>query len=309
MAGIKYIGWADEPHFTLRGMVEALREGHAQPVTGTTDMLTPMEGGEILTRAAAIADVGAGTKTVTIRPKNPQGTPPFPTVQGVFVLFDPDSGEPRAVINGALLTKWKTVADSILGASLLAPRHVRSLAVIGTGPMATSLAEAYAQTYETLSAIRVWGRTKANAEQLALRFGERAMPVDSIRAAVSGSDIVVSATAARSPIISGKWIEPGTHIDLVGAHGPNMREADDELIKKSSLFVDCRETVIDHIGELIEPIASGAIVREHVRGDLYTLLGAPPYARRVDEITAFKNGGGAHLDVMAANYMIGEVSE
>ena len=272
-------------------------------------MLMPMAEGELLTRSAAIPGLGAGTKSVTICPDNPALSPPAPSVQGLFTLFDEDRGHPLAVIDGALLTFWKTVADSLLGASYLAPSDAKSLAVIGTGPIAKGLLEGYVTLFPELTDIRIWGRTQQRALAIA---DEMTFPVavcDSAEDAVRGADVVTSATASRSPVIKGDWLKPGAHIDLVGAHGPDMREADDALISSASLFVDSRETVLEHIGELRIPIAEKVISPADVRGDLYDLVMADSRQRGDDEITVFKNGGGAHLDLMMAWYCLEQASK
>ncbi|MEM7567395.1 MAG: ornithine cyclodeaminase, partial [Pseudomonadota bacterium] len=116
----------------------------------------------------------------------------------------------------------------------------------------------------------------------------------------SASDIVSTATLSHAPVLEGAWIGPGTHVDLVGAFRPDMREADDALLLKAAIHVDARETVLDHIGELAIPLAAGTIARADVRGDLYDLVAGRGGRASDDAITLFKNGGGAHLDLMIA---------
>jgi len=295
------LNWADA--------VEVLRKGHMFPRAAISDMLMQMAGGELLTRSAAIPGLGAGTKSVTIRPDNPALSPPAPSVQGLFTLFEEDRGHPVAIIDGALLTFWKTVADSLLGASYLAPNDAKSLAVIGTGPIAKGLLEGYVTLFPELTDIRIWGRTQERAQAIA---DETTFPLavcDSAEDAIRGADIITSATASRSPVIKGDWVKPGAHVDLVGAHAPDMREADDALILSASLFVDLRETVLEHIGELRIPIAKKVISPADVRGDLYDFVLADSRQRGDDEITLFKNGGGAHLDLMMAWYCLEQASK
>jgi ornithine cyclodeaminase len=109
---------------------------------------------------------------------------------------------------------------------------------------------------------------------------------------------------SQDPVLEGAWVRPGTHVDLIGAFTPAMREADDQLISAASLFVDCRETTIEHIGELMLPLASGVIRREDVLGDLYNLVAGEAGRRAPEDITVFKNGGGAHLDLMTAGLIL-----
>ena len=292
----EHLNWADA--------VEALRRGHTFPRATVSDMLIPMADGELLTRSAVIPGLGAGTKSVTIRPDNPALLPPAPSVQGLFTLFDEDRGHPVGLIDGALLTFWKTVADSLLGASYLAPNDAKSLAVIGTGPIAKGLLEGYVTFYPDLTDIRIWGRTQERAQAIADEVTFPLEVCDTAEDAIRGADIVTSATASKSPVIKGNWVKPGAHVDLVGAHAPDMREGDDALISHSSVFVDSRETVLEHIGELRIPISQKVISLADVKGDLYDLVMADSHQRGDDEITVFKNGGGAHLDVMMALYCL-----
>ena len=187
------LNWADA--------VEALRTGHTLPRAAISDMLMPMAEGELLTRSAAISGLGAGTKSVTIRPNNPALSPPAPSVQGLFTLFDEDRGQPVALIDGALLTLWKTVADSLLGARYLAPSDAKSLAVIGTGPIAKGLLEGYVTLFPDLTDIRIWGRTRERAQAHAEAVPFPLSVCDTAENAVRGADIVTSATASRSPVI------------------------------------------------------------------------------------------------------------
>jgi ornithine cyclodeaminase len=252
-------------------------------------MLMPISDGELLTRSAAILGLGAGTKSVTIRPDNWALSPPAPSVQGLFTLFDKDRGHPIGLIEGAVLTLWKTVADSLLGASYLAIPKPSSIAIIGTGPIARGLLEGYTALYPQLTDIRLWGRTKARAQVIADAMAFEVAVCDSAESAVRGVDIVTSAVGSRSPVIRGNWVKDG----------PEMREGDDELISRASLFVDSRETVLEHIGELRIPISQGVISTKDVKGDLYDLVEGGGERHRC-ETTVFKNGGGAHLDLMMA---------
>ena len=292
----EHLNWADA--------VEALRRGHTFPRATVSDMLIPMADGELLTRSAVIPGLGAGTKSVTIRPDNPALLPPAPSVQGLFTLFDEGRGHPVGLIDGALLTFWKTVADSLLGASYLAPNDAKSLAVIGTGPIAKGLLEGYVTFYPDLTDIRIWGRTQERAQAIADEVTFPLEVCDTAEDAIRGADIVTSATASKSPVIKGDWVKPGAHVDLVGAHAPDMREGDDALISHSSVFIDSCETVLEHIGELRIPISQKVISLADVKGDLYDLVMADSHQRGDDEITVFKNGGGAHLDVMMALYCL-----
>ena len=167
----------------------------------------------------------------------------------------------------------------------------------------------YVTLFPELTDIRIWGRTRERAQAIADEMTFPLAVCASAEDAVRGVDVVTSATASRSPVIKGEWVKPGAHIDLVGAHGPDMREADDALISSASLFVDSRETVLEHIGELRIAIAKRLISPTDVKGDLYDLVMADSHGRGDDEITLFKNGGGAHLDLMMAWYCLEQANK
>jgi ornithine cyclodeaminase len=132
---------------------------------------------------------------------------------------------------------------------------------------------------------------------------------EDLATAAASADIISTATMARMPVLKGEWITPGTHVDLIGAFKADMREADDALISTGALYVDSRDTTLHHIGELMIPLAAGIIAENDVKGDFYDLIASGTTARTSDdEITVFKNGGGAHLDLMTADYISGAVA-
>jgi ornithine cyclodeaminase len=106
-----------------------------------------------------------------------------------------------------------------------------------------------------------------------------------------------------SPLVQGEWLRPGTHLDLIGAYRPDMREVDDAVLRRARIFVDSRATTIHHIGELKDPIARGVIDEADVNADFYDIAAGVFRRRSEDEITLAKNGGGAHLDLMTADYI------
>ncbi|MCK4862342.1 MAG: ornithine cyclodeaminase, partial [Rhodobacteraceae bacterium] len=239
----------------------------------------------LLSRAAWIDGVGVAVKSVTVMPDN--ATRGLPSVHGAMVLFEDKTGQVEAVIDSALVTKWKTAGDSVLGARLLARPDSKRLLIVGAGTVAASLIEAYSTVFPNIQ-ISVWNRTKAKAEGLGVPV------VDDLAAAVHEVDIISCATMATDPIIKGEWLRGGQHLDLIGAFKADMREADDLAMQRASVFVDSKATTVEHIGELMIPIASGAISKADVQGDLYDLVRGGGRTSD-DEITLFKNGGGAHL--------------
>ena len=260
----------------------------------------------MMSRSAYIPGLGYGAKPFTVFDAN--AARGLPTVQGAMLVFDPQDGHVSAVIDSPLVTEFKTAADSVLGASLLARPDSAHLLVVGAGTVAASLVRAYTAVMPGLRRVSVWARRPEQAQALLAGLqgvDAELLAVADLPNAVAQADIVTSATMARQPVILGDWVRPGTHVDLIGAYKADMREADDALLAKASIFVDSRETTA-HIGELLIPLASGAIRAGDVLGDLYDLVQDSARRRRsADEITLFKNGGGAHLDLMMASYIAG----
>ena len=213
------------------------------------------------------------------------------------MVYHDRTGALEAILDGALLTRWKTAADSLLGARLLAPPDPGRLLVLGAGTVAATMIEAYRAQYSGIE-VAVWNRTRARAEALGVTV------VDDLPAAVAAADIICAATMATEPILRGAWLREGQHLDLIGAFRPDMREADDAALRRAEIFVDSCETTVPHIGELMIPLASGVIQEADVRGDLYDLVATGRGRVDPSEITVFKNGGGAHLDLMIARYML-----
>ncbi len=293
-----------------RDAVEALRQGHrcARPELG--DLLMGPEPTTLLNRAAYVPGLGFAVKAETVVPTN--AARGLPSVQGNVLLFDEETGSVRAVIESRLVTAYKTAGDSVLGALLLARPVSRHLVIAGAGTVAANLARAYSALLPALEQISIWARRPEQGRTLAASLADlptKPVAVADLESAVREADIVATATMAREPILFGHWIRPGTHVDLIGAFTPDMREADDDLMAAARIYVDCRETTIDRIGDLMHPICSGAITRDHVLGDLYDLVALTDPARQAEqEITVFKNGGGAHLDLMIARYIASAVA-
>lgn len=292
------------PRLSWTEAVAALRAGHHFPQAQIRDSFLGPADGTMMSRAAYIKGLGYGAKSFTVFDAN--GARGLPTVQGAMLVFDPENGALTAVIDSRLVTEFKTAADSVLGASLLARPDSRHLLIVGAGTVATSLIKAYTAALPGIARVSVWARRPEQAQALvaALAVEAELVAVSDLRQAIGAADIVSAATMARAPVILGDWVGPGTHVDLIGAFKADMREADDALMAKAALFVDSRATTLGHIGELLLPIASGAIRETDVRGDLYDLVRPDAPGRTTpDQITVFKNGGGAHLDLMMATYI------
>ena len=292
---VPYIRAQDVEHLLdWNNLADALLAGHKMATPEISDQFLHRAGDTLLSRAAWIDGVGVAVKSVTVMPGN--AAHGLPSVHGAMVLFEDKTGQVEAVIDSALVTKWKTAGDSVLGARLLARPDSKRLLIVGAGTVATSLIEAYSAVFPNIE-ISVWNRTKAKAAGLGVPV------VDDLATAVNEADIISCATMAFDPVIKGEWLRAGQHLDLIGAFKADMREADDLAMQRASIFVDSRATTIEHIGELMIPIASGAISANDVQGDLYDLVRGG--GRTSDEeITLFKNGGGAHLDLMTGQVIL-----
>ena len=239
----------------------------------------------------------------------------MPSVQGICTVFDECTGQARALIDSELLTYWKTAADSVLGARLLGPAEPEHLLIFGAGQVARSLIDAYTTIFPSIATVTLcvrrlqsadWLRQKLAADENRLPFALRLSTEPA--AVVPLADIVATATTSEAPVLQGDWLTAGAHVDLVGAYTVDMREADDHTLQQGALHVDCRDTTVEHIGELVIPLASGAIHADCVLGDLYDLIAqsSGDGGRSMDpqQITVFKNGGGAHLDLMVAHHLM-----
>jgi len=281
------------------GLCAALEAGHRLPRATLDDTFLYRGQDTLLSRAAWIDGLGIAVKSATIFPGN--AAHDRPAVNGGVCLYSDTDGTLEAIVDFHLVTKWKTAGDSLLAATKLARPDSREILIVGAGNVAHSLVEAYRSAFPD-ARFTVWSRTEASARRLADAL-DLAVATD-LDAAVKAADIVTSATMTTEPLIQGAWLQPGQHLDLIGAYRPDMREADDTALQRSRLFLDSRATVLEHIGELKIPLSSGAVRTEDVMADYYD-LGSGAFRRESDaEITLFKNGGGAHLDLMTGRYIL-----
>ncbi len=305
---------------TYETLVPALRDMHKVPPEVLEDMLLEqpaVAGGvdRILNRAAWQQGKALGVKLATIFPNNGKDGSDLPSIQALYVLFDGTNGSPQAVMDGTVLTWRKTAADSALGASFLARDDVEHMVMVGAGSMAPELIKAHLSVRPSLRRVSIFNRSAGRADDLVARLstevsGVSFIRVDDLEAAVGEADLVCCATMSQTPVVSGAWLRPGTHLDLIGAYTAEMREADDEALRRGRLFVDSRDTTIRHIGELMIPLRTGVIAESDVLADLVDLCrGELPGRQTAEEITIFKNGGGGHLDLMTARHAITRASE
>jgi ornithine cyclodeaminase/alanine dehydrogenase-like protein (mu-crystallin family) len=289
-------------------LIDVLRQGHRQGVDRVDRVLLsePAADGRVnhlLIWPAWKYGEAAGAKLVSVFPGN-EDRDRGPAIRSLYVLFDGDDGRPLCLITGESFTRWKTAADSALAATFLARDDVRILTVIGAGAQAPAHIRFLCRARPSIARVLIWNRTPAKARSLLDGLavpGVEAEAVGDLPAAVALADMVCCLTSATQPVLQGSWLKPGTHVDLVGSFTPQMREADDDTIRRGRLFVDSRAFTIAQCGDIAIPIATGAISDSAVQADLFDLCcGRASGRRTASEITVFKNGGGGHLDLMVA---------
>lgn len=291
-------------------LIDHLHECHLRPPALVADSWLAADGNGLLARTGFSPGDGLGIKLASVFPGNVE----LPTVHSLYVLFDPATGEEAAVVVGNAITWFKTACDSALGTRRLARPDSRRLLMVGAGSMAPHLIRAHLAACPTLDRVTIWNRTEARARVLAAGLAdlrEARIEVDvatDLAGAAGTADVISVATMTVEPLLHGEWISPGTHVDLVGAYTHEMREADDDLIARGRLFVDSRDTTMSKTGELAIPLASGVITADDVLGDHYELAAGSVEGRTSDDdVTVFKNGGGGHLDLMTARFVLDRI--
>jgi ornithine cyclodeaminase len=284
-----------------RGAEVPTRHHHTLPKPGEPDatlLIMPawQTGGQV------------GVKLVTVTPGNSERS--LPAVMGVYLLLDGKTGSPLALIDGPMLTLRRTAAASALAASYLARPDCERLLMVGTGALAPHLIQAHAAV-RPICNVLIWGRSPAKAKKLAKALNRRDFRVDfteDLEAAARGAQVISCATLSRDPLIEGAWLQPGQHLDLVGGFTPAMREADDEAIRRARVFVDTRAGAMAEAGDIVQPLASGALDADDIAGDLADLTRGERAGRRYyDQITLFKSVGTAIEDLAAAQLTVERV--
>jgi ornithine cyclodeaminase len=299
---------ADEVHAALdyAGLADALARAFAAGAQVPLRHVHRLDGEDRLLLMPAWSDSALGVKLVTVMPGNTaRGAG---TVQAVYVLLDRSTGAIRALLDGEALTLRRTAAASALAARYLAREDAENLLLVGAGRLAPHLACAHYALRPTLRRVFVWARDPARAQTAAQWLRDQGLPahvVGPLEPAVREAQIISCATTATSPIVHGAWIEAGTHLDLVGGFTPAMREVDDAAVARSRIVVDSYAGALAEAGDLLSPLASGAITRSSVVAELAQVVRGEIRGRtRADEITLFKSVGTALEDLCAADLVL-----
>lgn len=298
------LGWPE-----LIGAIETELKAGRVTSPERSNIAIPMPGGgtsNLLVMPAWVEGESLGVKLVTFFPEN--GAKGLSTINASYALFSGADGRLQAVIEGDELTARRTAAASALAARFLARRDARRLLVVGTGQLSAKVAAAHAsvRSYER---IEIYGRSAAKAEAVVAALaseGVAAHVAHDLDAAVGAADVISSVTSSTAPLIRGVHVKPGTHVDLIGAFKDDMRESDDALVTKASLFVDFRPGAMK-AGDLAQPLAAGLISEADIKADLAELATGKHGGRKTDEeITFFKSAGFSLLDLAAARLAVGQ---
>jgi len=242
-----------------------------------------------------------GIKTATVMPEN--AAKALPAVHATYQLLDRNTGVMLAIMDGTELTARRTAAASALAARYLARPGTSKLLMVGTGTLAPHLIGAHA-SQQPLKEVLVWGRDPSKAAAVVKGIDLPNVSIsatDDLHAAAEWADIISCATLATDPLIMGAWLNNGQHIDLVGGFTPAMREADDEALRRSRVFVDTEDAIVT-AGDICDPLERNIIKEDDILGTLFTLARGetPPPRPTGDDITLFKSAGTAIEDLAAA---------
>ncbi|MGF7135416.1 alanine dehydrogenase [Paraburkholderia sp. EB58] len=293
-------------------MVDALARGHLRTHVPAARLHSRIArearpDAEILVWVGSRMDGGLGMKFVTVSPDNKDlAGSKTDTIHSVILLCDAVDASIKCFIVGNSFTRFKTAADSALAARFLAPSEPKRLLMIGAGAQAPVHLEVMCAEFPSLGRVDVWNRDTGRATRLVnrLELSAKVRVSEDLERSAREADIIVCATGATEPVLKGEWLTPGTHVDLVGGFTPQMREADDAAVLNAHVYVDHRALVMEHCGDIVQPLGTGVIKASHIRGDLFDLCAKTVEGRQSDdEITLFKNGGGGHLDLMFAEWI------
>jgi ornithine cyclodeaminase/alanine dehydrogenase-like protein (mu-crystallin family) len=256
-------------------------------------------------------DAAYGLKTVCVFPGNPaKGKDAH---QGAVMLFSAETGELLALMNASAITAIRTAAVSGVATDLLARENASNLAIIGAGVQARTHLQAMADV-RSIKRCRVASRNVEHAklfvEEMAGGVPFAIEPVETVKDALEGADLIATVTNAKEPVVRREWVAPGAHLNVVGSSTPHAREVDTATIASAALFVDRRESTLNEAGDYLFAMREGAIGPEHIRAELGEILTGEKSGRTSpEEITLFKSLGLAVEDLAAANYLYRKAKE
>lgn len=292
------LSWND----TIEALRQMFAEGCVAPVRHHHPIVLPgQQEATMLLMPAWIPGKYAGLKLVNVFPDNNKKG--LPTIMGSYLLMDGATGAPIVSMDAGELTARRTAAASALASDYLSRRDSTKLLIVGSGRLAGYLGLAHG-TVRPLQEIRVWGRNPAKAQVIVEQYkdtGYTVSLVSDLEEASAWADIISCATMSTEPLILGKWLRQGTHIDLIGGFKPTMRETDDEVITRAQVFADTRDGVFAEAGDILIPIENGVFKKDDLVAELSELASTIHPGRKVEEeITVFKSVGASLEDLAAA---------
>lgn len=291
-----------------RDIVEALREGFRAEIETPVRHHHDISDVSTLLLMPAWSKDWAGLKTVVFKTDN--AAKGLPTIQASYLLIEQKTGTTVAMMDGGEITRRRTAAASALAADYLAREDATTLTIVGAGALAPHFVRAHAAV-RPVKRVFIHSRTLAKAEELAAELahdGFETHSVTDLEHAVRQSDIVSCVTTATAPVVMGRWLKPGAHVDLAGAFKPTMRETDAEVVARSSVYVDTRDGALAEAGDLLQARDEGKFDFANIRGDLFELCRGTAKGRTLpDEITLFKSAGSAIEDLATAIMLFGKV--
>ena len=268
----------------------------------------PFGGGAALAvmPGAQVEPPAFGVKVISLFPGNREAG--LETHQGVVLLFESEHGQPVAVVDASEVTAIRTAAVSGVATRALAREDAGDLAILGSGTQARTHLEAMLAV-RPVRRVRAWSpnreRLEAFASEAGSRHGIEVEPMDDPRAAVESASLVCTVSGAREPVVRGKWLAAGCHVNAVGSALPTARELDGEAVRRSRLFVDRRESALSESGDILLAMREGAIGEDHIAAELgEVLIGSAQGRTEPDQVTLFKSLGLAVEDVAAARAVL-----
>ncbi len=290
----------------MRTVLDAVERGLVEHARGTATMparqIIPVgKEGTMFTMSALLAGMGyAGVKVVSDFPRS--GETGVPAISGAVVLLEGEGGRPLCLLDGGYVTSMRTGAASALAARSLSLVDSETVGILGTGIQArTQIVGLW--TVRDVNLVKAFSRDRGHvkdfSEEMASQLGVEALIADAPEEVVAGSDIVVTATNSTVPVLPGRWLEPGMHVNSIGG-GP-VRELDDEVYRRSTVTVDWKEGALKEALDLQEAISTGSFSPEQIYAELGELVaGMKPGRTERDDITLFRSIGMAIEDVATA---------
>ncbi|TNF81424.1 MAG: ornithine cyclodeaminase family protein [Gammaproteobacteria bacterium] len=318
MSGVLPVFDADQvrSRLPMATCIDLLTELHASisrgevtlPLRSSVPLPYAPEGSNaLLVMPGALPDPAVfGAKLLSIYPGNGKAEPPAPVIQGHVLLFDGSGGAPLALVDAASLTAIRTAAASGAATRALARPKASSLALLGYGVQAASHLEAM-RAVRPISEVRIWGPDDHKAAAFAERHATADLEVQAVpsaETAVREADVICAVTASTTPVIEGRWLTAGCHLNLVGAHSPQTREADGETLARARVFTEITEFALAEAGDLLLAMAEGVLAQDAIAGEIGSVFAGDLIGREQDDqITLYKNLGNVAQDLVAAYHV------